>query len=156
MIEVYLFDWGDTLMVDTPGASGKMCDWETVEAVDGALEALEYLSRKADIFVATSASESTEAEIEKALAGVGLSQFVTGYFCKANLGMSKGSPGFLPAIVDLLGMPASSMAMVGDSLQNDIRPAAAAGMKPIWLSHAEAGDLPENTRVIKKLSELCE
>ena len=33
VINVYLFDWGDTLMVDFPGTPGKMCDWEIVEAV---------------------------------------------------------------------------------------------------------------------------
>jgi len=45
MIDVYLFDWGDTLMVDFPGVPGKMCNWDVVEAVDGAKEALEHLSK---------------------------------------------------------------------------------------------------------------
>ena len=40
MIDVYLFDWGDTLMVDFPNASGKMCDWVTVEAIIGANDTL--------------------------------------------------------------------------------------------------------------------
>jgi len=31
-LHVYLFDWGDTLMVDFPGTPGKMCDWQVVEA----------------------------------------------------------------------------------------------------------------------------
>ncbi len=42
MTEVYLFDWGNTLMVDFPVVSGKMCDWETVEVVEGAEEALRF------------------------------------------------------------------------------------------------------------------
>ena len=32
MTEIFLFDWGDTLMVDFPGVPGKMCDWDKVEA----------------------------------------------------------------------------------------------------------------------------
>lgn len=42
MISVYLFDWGDTLMVDFPDSTGKMCEWETVQAVSGAKEALAH------------------------------------------------------------------------------------------------------------------
>jgi putative hydrolase of the HAD superfamily len=36
MIELYLFDWGDTLMVDRQDRAGEMCDWPEVEAVAGA------------------------------------------------------------------------------------------------------------------------
>lgn len=45
MSEIYLFDWGDTLMVDLKGFPGKMCEWDTVEAVDGAFDTLECLSK---------------------------------------------------------------------------------------------------------------
>jgi putative hydrolase of the HAD superfamily len=154
-IEIYLFDWGDTLMVDLPDNSGKMCDWEVVEAVDGAGEVLQQLSQKSEIYVATGATESTETEIKAALARVGLSNYVTGYFCIANLGLSKGSPEFLPAIIKKLGKPASCIAMVGDSLDKDIQPASDAGIKPIWLSGVSTRDLPENNRVIKTLHDLC-
>jgi putative hydrolase of the HAD superfamily len=154
-IEIYLFDWGDTLMVDLPDNSGKMCDWEVVESVDGARETLQQLSQKAEIYVATGATESTETEIKAALARVGLSDFVTGYFCKANLGISKGSPGFLPAIIKKLGKSASCIAMVGDSLEYDIKPASDVGIKPIWLSSVCVQNLPEETRVIKRLQDLC-
>ena len=84
VIEVYLFDWGDTLMVDFPNASGKMCDWENVKAVTGAKNALNALSRHAKIYVATGAADSTELEIKLAFERVGLSEFISGYFCKAN------------------------------------------------------------------------
>ena len=155
VIDVYFFDWGDTLMVDFPDTPGKMCDWEVVEAVDGAIEALEHLSRKAEIYIATGAAESTETEIKEAFARVGLDKFVTGYFCKANLGVTKGSPGFLPAIVNKLGKPVSCIAMVGDNLDKDIKPAADAGIKPIWFSDAGTGEVPENTWVIEDLRDLC-
>ena len=74
MKEVYLFDWGDTLMVDFPGMAGKMCDWTVVETVEGAREVLAVLSQKARIYVATGAADSTESEIKRAFERVGLSQ----------------------------------------------------------------------------------
>ena len=104
-------------MADFPGAAGKMCDWDVVEAVDGAYETLECISRSASIYIATGAAESTEQDIQKALERVGLSQFISGYFCKANLGFCKGEPEFLPAILARLDKPSSRIAMVGDSVE---------------------------------------
>lgn len=43
MKPILLFDWGDTLMVDTLGLPGKIKDWNKVEAVENALETLQTL-----------------------------------------------------------------------------------------------------------------
>ncbi|MDO6775961.1 MULTISPECIES: hypothetical protein [unclassified Shewanella] len=67
MKAIYLFDWGDTLMVDFTDEQGKMCHWEKVKAVDGAIETLAYLSSSADIYVATGAADSAEVDIKQAL-----------------------------------------------------------------------------------------
>lgn len=155
MIDVYLFDWGGTLMVDLPEVHGKMCDWKVVEAVDGAFEVLEYLSKRALVYIATGAAESGEADILKAFERVDLSQFITGYFCKTNLGIAKGDPDFLPQIVNKLGKPVSSIAMVGDSFIKDIEPALAIGIKPIWLSKNNEVSVDSNVQVIRSLRELC-
>ncbi|NVD35838.1 HAD family hydrolase [Marinobacter lutaoensis] len=154
MIDAYLFDWGDTLMVDFPGTPGKMCDWKIVQAVDGASEALEFLSESAAVYIATGASESSVADIQRAFNRVGLDQYVSGYFCKSSVGCSKGSPDFLPTILGLLVLPASRTAMVGDSFAKDIEPAMRAGVQPIWLTQEDA---PQGTdiRVIRSLRELC-
>ena len=154
MIDTYLFDWGDTLMVDFPGAPGKMCDWKVVQTVDGAPEALKFLSQSAKIYVATGAEESSESEIKWAFSRVGLDEFVSGYFCKSNVGLPKGSPEFLEAILNRLGLPASRTAVVGDSFVKDIKPAMRLGIKPIWLTQENA---PRGTevRVIRSLRELC-
>jgi putative hydrolase of the HAD superfamily len=156
MIDIYLFDWGDTLMIDFPGVPGKMCDWIIVEALDGAQETLEYLSKCAQIYIATGAAESTEMEIEQAFKRVGLSQYISGYFCKAGLGISKGSPEFLPAILSELGISADRIAMVGDDLLKDIEPAAAVGIKPVWLFRGGNNAVsPSGTKIIENLRELC-
>jgi putative hydrolase of the HAD superfamily len=154
-IEIYLFDWGDTLMVDFPGIPGKMCDWDIVEAVDGSREVLRHLARHAKIYIATGAAESTEFDIRQAFDRVGLGRFISGYFCRANLGVSKGTAAFFPTILARLGRPATSLAMVGDSLVKDIEPAAAVGIKPIWLANGREGRVPYGTKIINHLRELC-
>ncbi|GAA6170574.1 HAD family hydrolase [Colwellia sp. KU-HH00111] len=154
MINVYLFDWGDTLMVDFPDAKGKMCEWETVQAVAGAKEALAALSESAKIYIATGAADSTELEIKKAFVRVGLNQFISGYFCKANIGLSKGTPDFLNTILANLKIAPANVAMVGDNFDKDIKPAIAAGIQPIWVTKNNTVPLPDNVKVIKHLSEL--
>lgn len=42
----YLFDWGDTLMVDFPNENVPMYLWENVAAVEGALEVLKNPRKK--------------------------------------------------------------------------------------------------------------
>lgn len=172
MIDTYLFDWGDTLMVDFPDKPGKMCDWDRVEAVEGAREVLQALSRDCSIYVATGAEASTELDIQRAFDRVDLGEFISGYFCLSNVGARKGSVDFLDTILKRIGKPATSVAMVGDSLTKDIEPAAAIGIQPIWFSK-NAGHLAPSTpstlhpapnpspssgvsniRVIRRLSDL--
>ncbi|WP_159820198.1 HAD family hydrolase [Colwellia sp. 20A7] len=154
MIEVYLFDWGDTLMVDFPSVSGKMCHWEKVEAVYGAREALETLAKTAPIYIATGAADSTELEIKLAFERVGLSQFITGSFCQENVGFLKGSPEFLSSILNKLNTPLANIAMVGDNFEKDIKPAINAGIKPIWFTQKNIENSHDNVKVISKLSAL--
>jgi putative hydrolase of the HAD superfamily len=154
MINVYLFDWGDTLMVDFPGVTGKMCNWENVEAVTGAKEALEVLSKHSQIYIATGAADSTELDIRRAFERVGLSRFISGYFCKANLGVSKGSPEFLTAILNKLKVPSANVAMVGDNFDKDIKPAIDTGIHPFWFTSKSIKPEEDNIIVINQLSDL--
>lgn len=134
MSKVYLFDWGDTLMIDFPGQIGKMCDWVNIQAVNGALQTLETLSKQHLIYVATNATDSTESDIKLAFERVGLSPYISGYFCKANLGIGKGTPEFFHRIIDTLNIDSQSVIMVGDSYDKDIEPAVAAGIQAIWFN----------------------
>ncbi len=154
MVKVYLFDWGDTLMVDNPNIVGKMCDWEKVEAVKGAKETLAALSKHSQIYIATGAADSTEQEVQKAFERVGLSQFIAGYFCKANLGLSKGSPEFLQAILSKLKIPSAYVAIVGDNFNKDIKPALAIGIQAYWFTDKTIDTPAINIKVINKLTSL--
>jgi len=154
MTKVYLFDWGDTLMIDFPGVPGKMCDWEKVEAVDGAEEALRHLSASSKIYIATGAKESTESEIEAALQRVGLEKYISGYFCQANIGEEKGSSLFLSKVLKQLKRHAKEVTVVGDSLKFDIQPALALGINAVWLSEDQTSSKIDNVRVISSLRDL--
>jgi FMN phosphatase YigB (HAD superfamily) len=154
VVDVYLFDWGDTLMIDFPGVPGKMCDWEKVEAVSGAQEVLATLAKHSEIYIATGAADSTELEIKSAFERVGLSQYISGYFCKSNLGMSKGTPEFLKAILEKLNISSARVAMVGDNFEKDIIPAISVGIQPIWFTEQNIKNNPPNVKVINQLSGL--
>ena len=115
---------------------------------------LEFLSKHAQIYIATGAADSTELEIKRAFERVGLSQFISGYFCKANLGLSKGGPEFLYSILDQLKLSPVNVAMVGDNFDKDVKPAIATGIQPIWLTNNKIEYVPDSVKVIKELSEL--
>ena len=63
-----------------------------------------------------------------------------------DLGAEKPSPGFFTAVVDLLdGLDADEVLYVGDRVDNDVLPAAAAGLRTCWLRRGPWGvlqDLP--------------
>ncbi|MFM2588061.1 HAD family hydrolase [Vibrio sp. TBV020] len=155
MSKVYLFDWGDTLMVDYPDQTGKMYQWPHVEAVEGAEVILKQLSQSTTIYIATSAQDSTESEIQQAFQRVGLDTYISGYFCKANLGLEKQDPEFYKAIIASIGQTANNVTMVGDSLEKDIYPALSAGLTAIYF-HKEGQPVPKGTQHITHLEQLID
>ncbi|MFT4127690.1 MAG: HAD-IA family hydrolase [Gordonia sp. (in: high G+C Gram-positive bacteria)] len=78
----------------------------------------------------------------------------------AELGVDKPHPDFFAAAADLAGVAPNLIAYVGDRIDNDVLPAAAAGMRPILIRRGPWGHLhahrPEAARVtvIDSLHEL--
>ena len=74
----------------------------------------------------------------------------------------KPSPEFFAAALRAMGDPdPADVAYVGDRLDNDVRPSAAAGMHPVWLKRGPWGILvndapPPGTLVVSSLDELVE
>jgi len=153
-VQVYLFDWGNTLMVDFSDCTGKMCEWQKVEALPDAKKVLAKLSTIAKIFIATSAADSTENEIKMAFQRVDLSDYISGYFCKENLGIEKGTADFFPAIISKLNLSASQITMVGDTYEKDIGPAITAGINAIWFAPTATPAIKADVKIIKSLKEL--
>lgn len=81
----------------------------------------------------------------------------------AGWGVAKPDPAFFARVVEAVGLPAGEIAYVGDRLDNDVRPAAAAGLAAIlvrrgpWaLIQAGRGPVPEARAVIDGLVELVD
>jgi len=153
--EAYLFDWGDTLMTDFPDVSGKMCDWEHVEAIEGADAVLKSLAARARVYVVTNASDSSPEDIKKAFQRVGLSQHINSYFCMCNIGFTKPDTRFYESILNRINLPPEKVTMIGDSLENDIYPSVSCGINAVWFNPSgKKVTLPEGIRAIKRLSEI--
>ena len=78
------------------------------------------------------------------------------------LGVAKPSATFFAHVIELLGSPdPAEVAYVGDRIDNDVRPAAAAGMRAIWLRRGPWGVIPldsppEASLIVSSLAELAE
>lgn len=152
---IFIFDWGDTLMRDIKGQEGKMCDWPHVEAMPGAKNLLQALSKKALIYVATNAADSSVEDIIKALVRAELAPYIDGCFCRDNIGYCKPEPQFYLSILDRLNVEPQEVSMIGDSLDNDILPARNLGMQAYWLNADESIDsAPEGVTLIRSLDIL--
>ena len=151
---IYVFDWGDTLMVDFPGVPGAMKDWEIVREVEGASALLSRFSNWSKVYVATSAN-STPSEIEAALNRVNLGKYIDGYFSPIVLGFCKPQLEFYAAIASYLGVRAKEVTMVGDSLEKDILPAVEAGMSAIWLNSKKQKTNEVGFTEVGSLNEIC-
>jgi HAD superfamily hydrolase (TIGR01549 family) len=78
------------------------------------------------------------------------------------LGVHKPDADFYDRALELMGGPdAGDVAYVGDRIDNDVLPAAAAGMRAVWLRRGPWGVIPstppaEATLVVDSLAELVE
>ena len=80
----------------------------------------------------------------------------------AEMGVHKPAPEFYAEALHRMGDPAAAdVAYVGDRLDNDIHPAAAAGMRPVWIRRGPWAWItddtpPAGTLVVDSLTELVE
>jgi HAD superfamily hydrolase (TIGR01549 family) len=75
------------------------------------------------------------------------------------MGVHKPSPLFFARALELMQANASDVAYVGDRLDNDVRPAAGAGMRPVYIRRGPwgcigGGEIPSGTLVVDSLTEL--
>ena len=82
----------------------------------------------------------------------------------AEMGLAKPDPAFFARALELMGNPLpGDVAYVGDRLDNDVRPAVAAGMRAVWVRRGPWGAIgdsdgppPETALIVHSLSELVE
>ena len=149
----YLFDWGDTLMVDQPGNPVPMCEWEEVHEVEGAKEILSILNENAYCHLATNSVSSSEQQIRKALIRAGLNRFITNVYCYRRLGLEKPSQEFFDYILRDLGANRSEVVMIGDGLEKDVIGALDSGIQAIWYN-PRGMPVPDRVHSINSLLDL--
>lgn len=132
-IEVLIFDWGNTIMIDFD-SPGIMKDWDKVELVKGAWDALEVLHRQYNMVIATSASHSNTEDMRSALRRVGAERYFKHFFSSRELGVSKPDPQFFLEITTRMGIDPEKAVSIGDKYPNDIEAARKAGLKTVWLT----------------------
>jgi len=153
MYKHYLFDWGNTLMVDIKGQTGPMDKWDKVLCTPGAYECLEYLHNIAQCHIATNAKDSSSTQIRKALNRVGLAQFIDHIFCFKEIGYEKPSQEFFEHIISTLGCLRSEIVMIGDSLETDVYGTNKYEIASVWLNKDQQS-VPEGITAVSNLSDL--
>lgn len=158
MIELVIFDWGDTVMRDFPDYAGPMVDWPRVEAVPGITEALAALQPDYDLALATNAAASGADQVRAALARARLHGYFNAVLTARELVVSKPDPAFFEAILAAFDCVPHHAVMVGDTFRTDIVGAKHASLYAIWYN--PAGDPPpadvpiQADAVIQSLQEL--
>jgi len=79
----------------------------------------------------------------------------------AEWGVHKPAPEFYARALGEMDASPGDVAYVGDRLDNDVRPAAAAGLRPVWIRRGPwgvigGGEAPAGTLVIDTLTELVD
>lgn len=137
-IDAVCFDWGGTLMSEAGPEELPMGMWPEVSAIPGARECLAALHGFAPLCIATNATVSRRPMIERALARVGLCDYIAGIFCYTELGHRKSEPGFWRAVESALQVPLARIAMIGDSLEHDVLAPRMFGVQAVWFNEGGA------------------
>lgn len=130
--------------------------FQAVDLYPDALPAIESL-RAAGYGVAIIANQPASRETQ--LRAIGVTADVMGM--SDALGVWKPHPAFFARALELMGSPApTDVAYVGDRPDNDVAPAAAAGMRAVWLRRGPWGviarEAPGADLVVRSLHELVE
>jgi len=154
MIKQLIFDWGGTIMIDY-ALPGPMYQWEKVDWVPGARQALTELTACFPLCIATNAPHSGTEEMIKALEMVGAEKYFTHFYSSKELGYGKPDPRFFLAIASRLGMAPEECLMVGNHYTNDIIGAKEAGMTTVYFNEKHlTGPFEKADQVIDDMEDL--
>jgi FMN phosphatase YigB (HAD superfamily) len=158
VIEVIIFDWGDTVMRELPDFPGKMVDAPHVEAMSGIEPALRALQPDYRLLMASNANASGADDIRAALRRVGLDGYFEIIVSSADLGIGKPDPAYYHAVMAICGCDPAEVVMVGDTFDKDIAGAKQIGLRAVWYNWKNAPLPPDTTALpdatIHDLSEL--
>lgn len=152
MIEVIVFDCGDTVMRDISHYAGPMVEWPHVEAMPEIEAALQALKPAYRLAMATNALESGADRVRAALARVGLDGYFEVVLTARELGVSKPDPAFFDALLAACGCVPHQAVMVGDSFRTDVVGAKLASMWAVWYN--PGGDDPPGDSALMPDAEI--
>jgi len=133
-IKAIIFDWGDTVMCDSPAYSGPMAYWPEVEVVAGIGTALQQLRKDFICCLASNAVDSDAELMGLALSRVKLRQYFQYLFTSRELGFKKPDPEFYREILRRMNLQPEQCIAAGNNYEKDIVPAKSVGMRTIWVS----------------------
>ncbi len=151
-IHAVCFDWGGTLMTEDGPQELPMAQWPTVAAMPGAVACLAELQGHVPLCLVTNAAVSRSPMIERALERVGLQSYITDIFCFTELHFRKSQPEFWRAVEQRMGLPLNQIAMVGDSMEQDVLAPRNFGLQSVWFN--SAGGRHEAQTMVPTVTEL--
>jgi putative hydrolase of the HAD superfamily len=97
-----------------------------------------------------------DISLHEVLERTGLRELLDGVATSAEVGSAKPAPGVFEAALELAGVPAAEAIHVGDSLEEDIAGALAAGIDAVWVRRERHRDreVPAGVVAIATLDEL--
>jgi putative hydrolase of the HAD superfamily len=115
--------------------------------------ALDDLSASRRLAVLTNGAPDLQRE---KMEGAGLDRYFEAVVISGDLGFGKPDPRIFAVALDALGASAGEAAMVGDSINRDVRAAQRAGLRGVWLNRfgRDPGEGLEPDAVIAGLGEL--
>ncbi len=157
MIQALVFDWGDTIMRDYPENPGPMSEWEHVEWIPGAEKALQELSDKYIMVIATNAGHSNTEAMIAALKRVGADQYFRHFFSSKDLKYVKPDVRFFETIAQKINMLPQHCVMIGNLYEKDIVGAKQCGMSTVLFNEKkEIRDFVMADAVIHDMFDLPE
>ncbi|MCX7697760.1 MAG: HAD-IIIA family hydrolase [Bacteroidales bacterium] len=157
-IDLVVFDWGNTLMIDFPDEVGPMYTWKKIALIEGVDEILPYLRKKNyTLAVATNAGLSHGSDVQKALKRVHIAQFFSYIFTSRDLGYKKPDPLFFEIILKMVCITPNHAVMIGDNYEKDIVGAAHVGMHTVLFfpNYHESISFPKADFVIRNMKEIA-
>ncbi|TBU97844.1 hypothetical protein DNJ95_03805 [Stutzerimonas kirkiae] len=133
-IRAVCFDWGGTLMSEQGPDDIPMALWPAVALVEGALECLQALDGQVPLAIASNASLSSRPMVERALARVGIERYFSHIFCFVEIGHRKDQAAFWQVVAHELAVPLDSLAMLGDSYEQDALGPRRFGVQGVWFN----------------------
>lgn len=151
-IRFICLDWGGTLMSEDGPADLPMAQWPSVRVLDGAPELLAALAPSWPLCIATNAIVSRKPDIERALERGGLRQFIAHVFCFTEIGSRKDTAEFWRIVTQDLGCATGEVAMLGDSLEQDVLGPARHGVHSVWFN-ARSLAVPPGVTAVTRLHD---